>query len=312
MTTKTYTVGQLASRCGVAVKTVQYYAEEGLLSARGGTTEAGYRLFTDGDEADLRLIRSLRALGFSLVAIRGMLEGTGEPRETAKLQLEIVDSQLRSLRRQRAAIAAALEAGETADVRRKLALAQAAATLGAAERDATVDRFVSRVRHGEALEPGSNLRGMIAMDLPDELTDAQLGAWLELSTLMDDDSFVETLHAQHEPFRGASGPGGAGFGAAIGPIVSEAGLALADGCGPRSDRVSDLVERWVAAFAQGLGRTDDVGFRRWLLDYALRTNDPRMQRFWELVGVLKSRPMGMSPFIAAQRLLIQGLSAKLA
>ena len=113
MDSKPLTVGQLAARCRVAVKTVQFYAEEGLLRARGGTTEAGYRLFTEDDVADLRAIRSLRALGFSLEAIRGMLAGSADARSTAQLQLELVDAQLRALRRQRAAIAAAISPTRT-------------------------------------------------------------------------------------------------------------------------------------------------------------------------------------------------------
>jgi DNA-binding transcriptional MerR regulator len=310
MTTKAYTVGQLAARCGVAVKTVQFYAEEGLLRARGGATDAGYRLFTDDDDADLRMIRSLRALGFSLDAIRGMLGGAADPRSAAQLQLEIVDTQLRSLRRQRTIIASALAAADASDLRRKLHLAEAAATLGAAERDAVVERFMDRVRCGEPLPPDSNLRRMIAMDLPDDLTDGQLDAWLELSALMEDETFIAVLHAQHDPFRDR--PGHEAFGAAIGPIVAEAMTALADASGPESSRVSHLVERWVRAYSDGLGRPDDAAFRRWLLDYAAQTNDPRMQRFWELAGALKGRPAGVSPFIAAQQLLIDGLAAKLA
>lgn len=321
MTTKTYTVGQLASRCGVAVKTVQFYADEGLLRARGGATDAGYRLFTDADAADLRMIRSLRALGFSLEAIRGMLGGAADPHSAARLQLDIVDTQLRSLRRQRAIIASALAADGASDVRRRLQLAEAAATLGAAERDAAVERFMERVRRAEPLEPESELRRMVAMDLPDDLTDAQLDAWLELSAIMEDETFIAVLHAQHEPFRAHAGTIGgpddepqskrAGFGAVVGPIVAQAGAALADGCKPDSARVSELVERWVRAFAEGLDRTDDVAFRKWLLDYARKTNDPRMQRFWELVGTMKGRPGGVSPFVAAQQLLIDGLAAEL-
>ena len=68
MENATYTVGQFAARCGTNAKTVQFYLEEGLLRARGGTTASGYRLFTDDDAADLRFIRSMRALGFSLDA----------------------------------------------------------------------------------------------------------------------------------------------------------------------------------------------------------------------------------------------------
>lgn len=317
MKTQGYTVGQLASRCGVAVKTVQFYAEEGLLKASGGSTEAGYRLFTDDDLADLRAIRSLRALGFSLDSIRGMLGGSADPHSAAELQLEIVDAQLRALRRQRAVIASAIATEAGPDVRRRLLLAQAAASLGALERDAAIQSFMDPVRKGAPLEADSDLRRMIAMDLPDDLTDGQLEAWLELSALIEDDSFVGVLHAQHEPFKPRSnGPADDGrseaFAKDIGPIIGRAVEALEDRCDAKSDRVGALVDEWADAFARGLGRDDDEPFRRWLLDYARRTNDPRIQRFWELVAIMKGRPPSISPFIAAQQLLIDGLSARLA
>ena len=317
MKTQAYTVGQLASRCGVAVKTVQFYADEGLLKASGGATEAGYRLFTDDDLDDLRAIRSLRALGFSLDSIRGMLGGSADPRSAAALQLEIVDGQLRALRRQRAVIASAIAMEDSTDVRHRLQLAQAAASLGTLERDVAIERFMDRVRKGAPLEGDSDLRRMIAMDLPDELTYGQLEAWLELSALIEDDSFVGVLRAQHEPFASRSdGPPeddrSEKFAKDIGPIIGEAVKALEDGCDAKSDRVGALADRWAGAFARGLGRDDDEPFRRWLLDYARRTNDPRIQRFWELVAIMKGQSPGISPFIAAQQLLIDGLSSKLA
>src|SRR5690348_1181528 len=142
MKSEAFTVGQLAARCRVGVKTVQYYADEGLLTPHGGTTEAGYRLFTEEDVSDLRSIRSLRALGFSLDAIGKLMRGHDDPHEMAKMQLDVIDVQLKSLRHQRTIVASALARGDDADVRRRLALAAGAASLGAAEREAAVDRFL--------------------------------------------------------------------------------------------------------------------------------------------------------------------------
>lgn len=313
MKTNTHTVGQLASRCGVAVKTVQFYVDEGLITPHGGATDAGYRLFTEDDVADLRAIRTFRALGFSLDAIRGLLAGSSDPHTAAQMQLEIVDTQLRALRRQRAILANALSSSSDEDVKRRLHLAHGAATLGAVERDAVIDRFIDRVRGGAPLEPDSTMRRMLAMDLPDELSDGQLEAWLELSSLVADESFVDALRAQHEPFGvgDAKAATGEAFGATIGPIIAQAVSALEDGCDKDDARVRALVDRWVRAFADGLGRTDDTAFRRWLVDYSARTNDPRMQRFWELIAEVKGQPPRVSPFVAAQQLLIDGLSAQL-
>jgi alpha-ketoglutarate-dependent taurine dioxygenase len=180
------------------------------------------------------------------------------------------------------------------------------------ERDAAIERFMDRVRKGAPLGSDSKIRQIVAMDIPDELTDDQLEAWLELSGLIEDDSFVGVLHAQHEPFKSddpAAAASRAAFAEAVGPIIAEAASALHDGCDPNCERVRALVVRWVSEFARGVGRRDDAAFRRWLVDYSRRTNDPRIQRFWELVATMKGRPASVSPFVAAQQLLIDGLEA---
>lgn len=62
-------VGELARRTGLTVRTLHYYDEIGLLSP-SHRTEAGYRLYGEGDVARLQQIVSLKQLGLSLEAIR--------------------------------------------------------------------------------------------------------------------------------------------------------------------------------------------------------------------------------------------------
>ncbi len=67
-----WTVGELARRTGLTVRTLHHYDEIGLLapSQRSG---AGYRQYTARDVARLQHIQSLRALGFGLGEIRDCL-----------------------------------------------------------------------------------------------------------------------------------------------------------------------------------------------------------------------------------------------
>ena len=58
----TMTIGALAKRVGVSVRTLRYYDEIGLL-APARHTAAGYRLYGAGDVARLQQIRSLRHSG---------------------------------------------------------------------------------------------------------------------------------------------------------------------------------------------------------------------------------------------------------
>ncbi len=69
----TYTTGELASTCGVTVRTVQYYDTKGLL-APSGYSEGGRRLYTEDDADRLRFIVMLKSLGLGLAQIRGVLD----------------------------------------------------------------------------------------------------------------------------------------------------------------------------------------------------------------------------------------------
>lgn len=70
---KTYTTGELASACGVTVRTVQYYDNKGLL-VPSDYSEGGRRLYAEKDADQLRFIVLLKSLGLGLAAIKGVLE----------------------------------------------------------------------------------------------------------------------------------------------------------------------------------------------------------------------------------------------
>jgi MerR family transcriptional regulator, thiopeptide resistance regulator len=70
---KPLTVGELAKRTGVSVRTLHYYDEIGLLSP-SHRTEASYRLYGEADIRRLQQIVSLRQINFSLDQIRECLE----------------------------------------------------------------------------------------------------------------------------------------------------------------------------------------------------------------------------------------------
>src|SRR5512138_3544486 len=106
--TELHAIGEAARLSGLPVKTIRFYSDAGLLPP-SGTTEAGYRLYSDRDLLRLDLIRTLRAVGFDLPTIRAMLEGKEGPGDAARLQLEALDVQVRALKRQQALLRTALE-----------------------------------------------------------------------------------------------------------------------------------------------------------------------------------------------------------
>lgn len=76
------TVGEVAKKIGVTVRTLQYYDKEGLLFP-SAESEGGRRLYTDKDLVILHQIISLKSLGFSLGDIKNHLISLETPADVA-------------------------------------------------------------------------------------------------------------------------------------------------------------------------------------------------------------------------------------
>ena len=76
------TVGEVAKKMGVTVRTLQYYDEEGLFSP-SSESQGGRRLYTDKDVIKLYQILSLKHLGFSLDDIKNHLISLDTPSDVA-------------------------------------------------------------------------------------------------------------------------------------------------------------------------------------------------------------------------------------
>jgi Hg(II)-responsive transcriptional regulator len=69
-------IGELAQRAGVGIDTVRYYERQGLLPAPQRQA-SGYRRYEEADVERLCFVRRAKALGFTLVEIRDLLELSG-------------------------------------------------------------------------------------------------------------------------------------------------------------------------------------------------------------------------------------------
>lgn len=76
------TIGEVAKRMDVTVRTLQHYDREGLLTP-SSLSEGGRRLYTDKDIIKLHQILSLKHLGFSLDDIKNRLIPLDTPDEVA-------------------------------------------------------------------------------------------------------------------------------------------------------------------------------------------------------------------------------------
>ena len=85
-------IGAVAQLTGLTVRTLHHYDEIGLL-VPSERTEAGYRLYGDGDLRRLYRILALRGMGFPLEEIASTLVREGEdPRPAVRRHLERVDA----------------------------------------------------------------------------------------------------------------------------------------------------------------------------------------------------------------------------
>ena len=88
-----YTTGELAKKCNVSVRTIQYYDERGILVPTD-LTEGGRRLFSEEDVATLETICFLRDLDISIKDIAEILESE----ESKKVIELLLDEQEKNIR----------------------------------------------------------------------------------------------------------------------------------------------------------------------------------------------------------------------
>lgn len=99
------TIGQVAAKMGVTVRTLQYYDKEGLLSP-SAESEGGRRLYTDKDLVMLHQILSLKSLGFSLDDIKCHLVSLETPADVADVLTEQADDIRRKIEQLTASLTA--------------------------------------------------------------------------------------------------------------------------------------------------------------------------------------------------------------
>lgn len=58
-------IGDVAEAVGLSLRTIRYYEEMGLVLP-SSRSKGGFRLYTDGDVARLRVIKRMKPLGFSI------------------------------------------------------------------------------------------------------------------------------------------------------------------------------------------------------------------------------------------------------
>jgi DNA-binding transcriptional MerR regulator len=303
---KLWTIGEVARQAGVSVQTLRHYDQLGLLPP-AAVTESGYRLYSARESQRLELIRTLRDAGFDLATIGQLLSEKQSVREAVALQLEVLEAQQRSLRRQQTLLKAVLEGQEVAMLSRLRRL-NVLARLSRHEREA----FLARQLGWDPEQPqgSSDIWEAAVFSLPEELTEAQLEAWLELAELAADEGFQQALKRQWDPFTGVDEARMRSWTEASQALMTRIKQAVGKGESAEGEVVQEIITNWIASLAHTLERSPDLSFVRWTAEHLQTTSDPRFERYWQLVAVLKGWTC-TNEIALAHEWLLAGLRAKL-
>lgn len=278
-----YTIGEVSKLSGLPVQTIRYYSDIGVLPP-SGVTEAGYRLYSEADCARLELVRTLRGVGFDLETIARLLTGKLGSVDAVRLQIEALEVQVRALKRQQAVLKAALQTDE-ATLLARLHRMKTLGKLDKLEREHFLAQHVRRGLGGQLGDPA--VWRAAVLDLPEEMSEAQLEAWLELAEIVADPSFQRALENQTQAFGGIEGLDWAAWRKVNTETTKAAIEAVQSGLSPREPKAQRILRKWRAGFAGAMNRKNDKSFAAWLLERFETTTDPRMDRYWELIAVLK-------------------------
>lgn len=277
------TIGQLAKRTGLPVRTLRFYADTGVLP-EAGRTEGGYRLFGPDAVARARLVRTLRELGVGLDDVRRVLASETTLADVAAEHARALDAQIRTLRLQRAVLAAVARSTEPEELERMTDLT----TMTADERRRIVDDYVEAVFGDDPSGVADKLR-VGAPELPEDPTPDQVAAWVEVAELLRDPDFVATSRRMAER-AAAEGPEPDPAQFEVGKAVGEhAGAAVAAGVDPASSEARAVVERIESA------GPPSAEVRAAAADRIEAFTDRRIARYWTLVGIVNGWPQTQAP-----------------
>jgi DNA-binding transcriptional MerR regulator len=302
-----FSIGQLAARTGLTSRTIRFWSDAGLVPP-AGRSAGGYRLYDAEAVARLDLVWTLRELGLGLEVIRAVLSRATTVAQVAKAHVAVLDEQIRLLRLRRAVLSTVATRGTTIE---ETLLMHKLARLSAQERQQMIDDFVDGVFAGvDPQAPGAGIaRRMrqLPAELPDDPTPEQVDAWVELAELIADPEFRQRARTmavagqqagqQADPRTGPpTGP------SARGPdyqaVLEHAGQALADGIAPGSPEGQSVLDRLIPAAE-----------RPGVLAQLETFTDARVERYWQLLGVLRGQPP-FPPAVPAFEWLIAALRAR--
>ncbi|MGW1287893.1 MerR family transcriptional regulator, partial [Streptomyces sp. NPDC002586] len=243
-----YSIGELARRTGLTVKTIRFYSDRGIV-APTDRSPAGYRLYSINAVARLDLVRTLRELGLDLPTIRKVVDRELSLPEVAAAHAEALAVQIRVLRLRRAVLTAVAERGSTPE---ETELMNRLAQLSEDERRRLIGDFLDAVFGGLDADPAfAGVMRSMTPELPDNPEAEQLQAWVELAEMSLDPGFraaVRRMAEDQAAERARSDMRGPRRDIAA-AVRDQAGPALTAGIDPASPQADPIVAAMPSAAA---------------------------------------------------------------
>ncbi|MCP2165682.1 MerR family transcriptional regulator [Goodfellowiella coeruleoviolacea] len=295
-----FTIGQLARTTGLSVRTVRFWSDSGLVPPTT-RSDSGYRLYDATAVARLDLVRTLRELGLDLDTVRQVLCRRVTVAEVAEAHAAALDAEIRTLTLRRAVLRAVAQHGSSQE---EMRLMHQLAQMSAQQRQHIIDEFVDQTFAGiDADAPGAHIgqaMRQLPARLPDDPTVEQVNAWVELAELVADPDFRRRVREM-----AVAGARGADQIEAqpldLSQVPALVGPAVAEGTAPDSAAGQAVLARLLTG-----ERT--AAERHALADELATFTDRRVERYWELLGVLNGWPR-REPSVPTYEWLIAALRA---
>jgi DNA-binding transcriptional MerR regulator len=284
-----YSIGDLARRTGLTVKTVRFYSDAGIVPP-ADRTPAGYRLYGTDAVARLDLVRTLRELGLDLPTIRKVVDREVSLPEVAAAHADALEVQIRVLRLRRAVLTAVAKRGSSTQ---ELELMHKLAKLSEDERQRLIDDFLDTVFDGLRDHPAfAAVTRSLTPELPDDPEAEQVEAWVELAELFQDAGFRSTMQGMAQGLAADRAPDDiTGLPRTLAQTArARITPALAAGVDPASPEAEPVVTALATHYAHVLGLPDDTDLRRRLLARLKAMDDPRRDRYLTLLAVINGWP----------------------
>jgi DNA-binding transcriptional MerR regulator len=285
-----YSIGELAERTGLSVRTIRFYSDQGVVPPTGRSV-AGHRRYDVHALARLDLVRTLRDFGLPLSTIRAVLDNGLSLPQVAATHAQALDTQINALRIRRAVLRAVAKQDIT--TAEEASLMHQLAKMTDIERAGLIQDFVDDTFGGLDADPEFvEMLRAATPELPEDPTPEQVRAWVELAELVQDRDFRTSVRqmAEHQAAERADGDR-TGLHHHLTVFVRDTvARAIDDGITPESPEALPVLAELVSAYARTFHAVDSAAYRASLLRRLEVANDPRAERYFQLLATINGWP----------------------